>query len=191
MEHDCRLSGEYLYNHEDKISNRLVERYLNNNSLGLRFILQKPEHYDAETDTYVGRTDIQVVSLEWLFSNREAYHIIECKRIDGETRLNQAYVSEGISRFAASPTPKYSSHYGRNIMLGYVVQTIKIAENTVKIDSIQRNVLVGITIGKMELVCDDGKGFSHHKCTYQSFGTPEIELAHLFYDFSSVISENK
>jgi hypothetical protein len=190
MKQDCHSEGEYLPNHEDKISNRLVERYLNTGSLGLRFIPQGPEHYDAKTYTYKGRTDIQVVSSEW-FINRKAYYIIECKRIDGKTRLNQAYVSEGISRFVILPNPKYSSHYGRNIMLGYIVQSIKIAENTVKIDCIQRKMLAEVTIGKMELVCDDGKGFSHHKCTYQGLGTREIELAHLFYDFSDVMRENR
>jgi hypothetical protein len=190
MKKDCHSSGDYLYNHEDKISNRLVERYLDTNSLGIRFILQKLEHYDAETNTYRGRTDIQVVSSEWLFSNRKAYYIIECKRIDGGNSLNRAYVSEGVARFLISPNPKYSSYYGRNIMFGYVVQTVNVAENTAKIDCIQREILTGVTIGEMELICDDRESFSHHKCTYQGFDAPKIELAHLFYDFSDVVSYN-
>jgi hypothetical protein len=165
MKRDCHLSGEYLYNHEDKISNRLVERCLDINSLGIRFILQQVEHYDTETDTHRGRTDIRVVSFEWLFGNREAYYIIECKRIDGNMHLNQAYVSEGVSRFVIPPKPKYPSYYGRNIMLGYVVRAIKVAENTAKIDCIQRKMLAEVTIGRMEFVCDDSEGFSHYKCT--------------------------
>lgn len=110
MKNDCRGTGNYLYNHEDKISNQLVERYLNASFLGLRFILQKPEHYDSESGTYKGRPDITVVSFDW-FMNPDAYYLIECKRINGEKDLNRKYVSDGISRFIISPSPKYSSYY--------------------------------------------------------------------------------
>jgi hypothetical protein len=185
MKEACHSTSEYLYNHEDKISNRLVEGHLNDNPLNLRFILQKPEHFDDETDTYKGRTDIQVVSFDW-FLDSNAYYIIECKRIDGSAPLNRAYITDGVSRFVAGPDPKYSSYYGRNIMLGYIVQTINIAENTRKIDCIQREILAGIAIGNMAVVCVDGD-FSHYKCAYQQSDAPEIELAHLFFDFSDVI----
>lgn len=186
MRNDCMSVGENLYNHEDKISNRLVECYLDMNSLGLRFILQKPEHYNTETDTYLGRTDIAVCSLDW-FKNRNAYYIIECKRIDGSKDLNSKYVSEGISRFVVSPEPKYSSYYGRSIMLGYIVQAILVGENTRKIDELQRKILSGVAIDDMMLVCDNDEGFSRYQCRYQPEGITAIELTHLFYDLSDVI----
>lgn len=44
---------------------------------------------------------------------------IECKRIDGTADLNKKYVKEGVARFV---TQKYSSYYGRNVMLGFVVK---------------------------------------------------------------------
>jgi hypothetical protein len=190
MREDCKTTGNSLYNHEDKISNRLVERYLDVNSLGLRFVLQKPEHYDAETDTHKGRTDITVVSSDWL-KNHDAYYIIECKRIDGKLRLNREYVSEGISRFVMSPLPKYHSYYGRNIILGYVVQAINIGDNTRRIDSIQREILIDVAIGEMSLVYDNGNGFYRYRCLYQTSGNLNLELAHLFYDFSDAICANK
>ena len=186
MREDCKTTGEKLYNHEDKISNRLVERYLDMNDLGLRFVLQKPEHYDAETDTYKGRTDITVVSADWL-KNRDAYYIIECKRIDGGNELNKKYVSEGVSRFVVSPEPKYSSYYGKSIMLGYIVQAITVGANIDKIDKLQRKLLIGVTIGNMCLVYEDGKGFYRYQCLYQSKNNLNVELSHLFYDFSDVV----
>ncbi|MCL2695084.1 MAG: hypothetical protein FWE69_02025 [Clostridiales bacterium] len=192
MRDDCRTAGESLYNHEDKISRRLVERYLNRDIMGLRFILQNPEHYNTDTDTHKGRTDIKVVSLEWLFMNSDAYYIIECKRLDGKPRLNKEYVCEGISRFVIMPSPKYSSYYGRNIMLGYiVVQSVNIDENTKNIDNLQRNLLADVTIGKMQLVDDDRKGFSRYQCSYQSNDNHNIELTHLFCDFSDVVCADK
>ena len=186
MRNDCKGTGEFLYNHENKISNRLVERYLDMNFLGLRFILEKPEHYDDTTDTHEGRTDITVVSSDWL-KNRDAYYIVECKRLDGKKSLNRKYVVDGISRFVISPSPKYSSHYGKNIMLGYIVQAINISENASEIDDFQRELLIGVTISEMKSVCDDGKGFSCYQCLYQADGDLNVELAHLFYDFSDVI----
>lgn len=186
MRYDCMSVGEKLHNHEDKISNRLVERYLDVNGLGLRFILQKPEHYNMETDTFLGRTDITVCSLDW-FKNRDAYYIIECKRIDGSKDLNSKYITEGIARFVVSPAPKYSSYYGRSIMLGYIVQGILVCENTRKIDELQREILSDITINNMMLISDNDDGFSRYQCRYHPKGIKAVELTHLFYDLSDVI----
>jgi len=186
MREDCRETGEPLYNHENRISARLVERYLDMNYLKLRFILEKPTHYNAATDTHAGRTDITVVSSDW-FKNRDAYYTIESKRLDGKPNLNREYVSEGISRFITPFPPKYPSYYGKNIMLGYVVQTIDISENARRIDKFQRELLVEVRIGGMRLVCDDGEGFSHYQCMYEANNNLNVELAHLFYDFSDVM----
>lgn len=187
MRNDCKEGRCVpLFNHEDKISNRLVEQYLDCNSIGLRFILQSPENYSDKADTHKGRTDIKVVSNDWL-KNRNAYYTIEAKRIDGNRPKNKKYVTDGIFRFVDFPSPKYPSHYGKNIMLGYVVQAIDVVENTEKIDKLQRELLVGVSVGNMEVILHDGKGFSQYKCLYQMSGNFSIELTHLFYDFSDVI----
>ena len=188
MKNDCNESQKYLANHEDKISNRLVAQYFDKNSLELIFILQKPENFNAESDTFAGRTDISVMSSDTL-KNRSAYLTIECKRLDGGKTLNKKYVKEGITRFVEHP-PRYSSYYGKSIMLGYIVKAINgISENTKKIDDIQRELLAGVQISEMQFVSDDGKGFTRYHCTYQGKDIIDVELAHLFYDFSSVVDK--
>ena len=188
MQKDCETTGNYLYNHENKISNRLVAEYLDLNILGIRFRRETPAHYDAKTHMYKGRTDITVMSSDWL-NNPDVYYVIECKRLDGEADLNRKYVSKGISRFILLPGPKYSSYCGKSIMLGYVVQTINVCENTKKIDKLQRELFTDVTISEMRLVCDDEKGFNHYQCLYQTSCDLNVEITHLFYDFSDVMHE--
>lgn len=184
----CKVTGKELYNHEDKITNRLVENHLNFNGLRLRFILQSPETFIADVDNFKGRCDIRVVSDDW-FRNQNDYYLVECKRIDGGDYLNRQFVSEGISRFVVS-RPKYPSYHKRNIMFGYVVQAIDVPENTVKIDQLQSELLVGVLSGKFSLVSNESTEFYHYSCQYQSDTIDRIELAHLFYDFSGVIQHN-
>ena len=76
-------------------------------------------------------------------------------------------------------------------MLGYIVQAINIVENTEKIDELQRELLIDVTIGDMSLVCDDGKGFSRYQCLYQANYSFSLELTHMFYDFSDVMQRTK
>jgi len=186
MQNDCREEKEHLFNHENKISNRLVTRYLNKNIKGIRFTLENPENYVPETDTFLGRTDIKVVTKDWFYEDINAYYTIESKRIDGNSDLNKKYVSDGIVRFV-DILPKYSSFYDKNIMLGYVVRKIDIDANVKEIDKLQHQLLVGVKIGNMGLISDDDEGFSRYDCTYQLSNNSEVELAHLFYDFSSVV----
>lgn len=187
MRNDCQKTANPLPNHEEKISNRLVARYLNVGIKGIKFTRENPESFDVETDTYKGRTDIRVVSSDWLSGNDNAYYTVEAKRIDGSTKLNHEYVCEGVSRFLVPVPPKYPSYYGKNIMLGYIVQAINISENARIIDSLQRKMLIGVAISEIKSVCDDGKGFSRYQCLYQTNNDMNVELAHLFYDFSDVI----
>lgn len=188
MMETCKATGNELYNHEDKITNRLVANHLNFNDLRLRFILQSPETFIPNGDNYKGRCDIKVVSDDW-FRNQNDYYLIECKRIDGGDYLNRQFVSEGISRFVVSP-PKHPSYHKRNIMFGYVVQAIDIPDNTVKIGQLQGELLVGVLSGKFLLVSNESAEFYHYSCEYQSDTIDSIELAHLFYDFSGVIQHN-
>jgi hypothetical protein len=188
MRNDCQKTiNQPLPNHEDKISNRLVALYLNVGIRGVKFIRENLEGFDVETDSLKSRTDIRVVSSSWLSGNDNAYYTIEVKRIDGGTKLNKKYVCEGISRFLVPFPPKYRSYYGKSIMLGYIVQTINIGKNTNKIDDLQRKLLFGVTISEMESVYDDGKCFSRYKCLYKAGNNLNIELAHLFYNFSDVM----
>lgn len=188
MMETCKATGNELYNHEDKITNRLVANHLNFNDLRLRFIPQSQETFIPDGDNYKGRCDIRVVSDDW-FRNQNDYYLVECKRIDGGNYLNRQFVSEGISRFVVS-SPKYPSYHKRNIMFGYVVKAIDIPDNTVKIDQLQGELLAGVLPGKFLLVSNESTEFYYYSCEYQSDTIDSIELAHLFYDFSSVIQYN-
>ena len=145
MKTDCIDNNDLLKNNEDAITNKLAALYLNAEPNAFRYEPQSSENYDGETDHYIGRTDIKVISGDY-FRDAQAYFIVECKRIDGGPDLNKKYISEGVSRFfIPAPSPKYSSYYRQNIMFGYV-----------------------------------------YSCQYQSYGQ-DIELRHLFYDFSMAV----
>jgi len=51
--------------------------------------------FDKEVDESEGRVDIKIIDIND-FEKYEAYYIIECKRLDGTKRLNNAYVNDGI-----------------------------------------------------------------------------------------------
>lgn len=99
---------------------------------GYKFEIEVPENYVGDGQ-HIGRVDIRVL-LKSDFKKDDVYYIIECKRIDSSVDLNKKYVKEGVIRFV---TKKYSSYYGRNIMLGFVVQKIDVSANAKLIEEIQ------------------------------------------------------
>ena len=186
MKDDCVNHKNPLENHEDKISNRLIAKYLNIESNNFLYVPQCLEHFDEATDLYIGRTDITVFSRN-NYCDSPPYHIIECKRIDGGSNLNRKYITEGVMRFfSPAHNPKYSSYYKKNIMFGYVVKAIDIPSNTDKINEMQNQILENTIAGDFLLLCSDGSDYYVYACQYQ----PDIdstELVHLFYDFSGVV----
>lgn len=187
MKADCVATDNLLKNNEDAITNRLIAMYLNAQPGIFRYEPQSPEHYDGETDCYIGRVDIKVISGDY-FRDEKAYHIIECKRIDGTITLNQKYITEGVERFF-SPTsqPKYSSYYLQNIMFGYVVQAIDISENADKIDKLQGCLLKGATASPFALRQNENSQYYVYACEYGILNIEQIELSHLFFDFANII----
>ena len=186
MKTDCIKTSDFLCNHEDRITDRFVEKHLNTERNIFRFILQAPENFVSDEDRYKGRTDIKIVTNSW-FDNQRDYYTIECKRIDGESDLNKKYVSEGVARFIEDP-PLYSSYHSRNIMLGYVVNIIDIPNNTAKIDQLQKDLIKDVIIGGFTLIKNANSDYYLYFCQYKSSNN-NIELRHLFYDFSSVIEK--
>lgn len=193
MLEDCNQSGKSITNHEEKIRTHLLENYLENDEirskvgidkLNLRFIVEAYENYDSSKESYIGRVDIKIVSSNWL-NNRQDYYIIECKRIDGTNNLNKKFVEEGIARFVSEPT-KYSSYRNKNFMFGFIVKDIDMKKNIAKINSIQKSI-PGISI-KTELL--DLKSKIKNSYVYFSeyyVKRQELELRHLFYDFSRIV----
>ena len=189
MKVDCIATDTLLKNNEDAITNRLIAVYLNTEPGIFRYEPQSPEHYDGETDRYIGRTDIRVISGDY-FRDEKAYYIIECKRIDGTIALNQKYITEGVERFfSPNPHPKYSSYYLQNIMFGYVVQAIDIPENADKLDKLQSFLLKGAAASPFTLRQNENSQYYVYACGYVAPDIGQIELDHLFFDFADVICE--
>ncbi len=174
-----------LPNDENKIRSIMLEEYLKKQKVSYdmsnyRFDLEVPENY-AGNGHHIGRVDIRIL-LKSDFEKEDAYYIIECKRIDGTSDLNKKYVKEGVARFT---TQKYSSYYGRNIMLGFVVKKINMSVNAQLIESIQNADLDKHMHGNFELVGNRSVTESY-KCIYQ-IQSGEVELRHIFSDYSSIM----
>lgn len=174
-----------LPNDENKIRSIMLEEYMNKQKAahgmsGYKFELEVPENY-AGSGQHIGRIDIRIL-LKSDFEKDDAYYIIECKRIDGSSDLNKKYVKEGVSRFV---TQKYSSYYGRNIMLGFVVKKIDVSANAKLIEEIQKAELEQYIRGDFQLVKREGVTESY-KCMYQ-LQSGEVELRHIFSDYSSIM----
>lgn len=190
MVENCFSKKFSIQNHEEKIRTHLLENYLENENIRctiglsdvpIRFLPEVPENYDADNNTYIGRTDIRVLSSNWL-SNPKDYYIVECKRLDGTQFLNQKYVNEGICRFVGD-TPKYSSYNKQNIMLGFVVKDINYSVVIRKISDIHTKRL-GSRIDKDISVIENSKNYYLYESTY----TNQLSLSHIFYNISSIIS---
>ncbi len=175
-----------LPNNENQIRSIMLEEYLKKlkdfySMSDYRFELEVPENYVGKGQ-HIGRVDIRIL-LKSDFEKEDAYYIVECKRIDGTSNLNKKYVEEGIARFI---TQKYSSYYGRNIMLGFVVKKIDIVSNTKLIEQIQNLDLNKQIHGNFEFIDSDDVTYNY-KCMYQ-IQSEEIELRHIFSDYSSIIA---
>ncbi|WP_313562517.1 hypothetical protein [Ruminiclostridium cellobioparum] len=182
-------SSRFIDNHEERIRNRLYEKYLNNDEFirksgldlqGLQFTIEAPHNYDDQTDTYVGRIDIKVTNVN-IFKSNNLYYTIECKRIDGHADLNKKYVTEGIARFVCPPL-KYSSCLGKNIMFGFVVKSINLIDNCKNIDGIQQLELKDYVLDGFKMIDNSDPDYCLYLSEYKT-----VELHHMFFDFSSII----
>lgn len=174
-----------LPNDENKIRSIMVEEYMKKQKsvYGMsdyRFEIETPENY-VGNGKHIGRVDIRIL-LKNDFEKEDAYYVIECKRIDGTSDLNKKYVKEGVARFV---TQKYSSYYGRNIMLGFVVKKIDMSDNAKLIEKIQNKDLDKNMHGNFEFIESNGVVESY-KCIYK-IQSGEVELRHIFSDYSSIV----
>lgn len=189
--------GIKIQNHEEKISAHIVENYLKNKtvvnsiikySFPFSFLLEVPENYNVTANSFVGRVDIKVISMNYfLRENLEDYYTIECKRIDGTKSLNEKYITQGVSRFVVSPI-KYQSYHNKNIMFGYVVENIDILENVPKINEIHKDKLLSNISKNITYIPSESTDYC---CVCESQYNLEdrtLLLSHIFYDFSSIIA---
>lgn len=189
MHKDLTNNNCTIRNNEPEIRDYLLENYLQSNAIrgvvGLEDFSFQPEVRVRNTNIgncNHGNVDIKILIQKLSFIDTEAYFIIECKRIDGTTYLNKAYVSEGVCRFVSTDA-YYSTYQDRNFMLGFVVNDIDINDNIQKINSIQN-------INDRLTVLQEIERMSTNRFVYQSrylLNSNIILLLHMFYDFSSVI----
>lgn len=190
------LSGITLPNDENKIRNIIVKNFLKVESFKKAHFNLASYHFDYEVIENEGRTDIRILPIK-TYINDEAYFIIECKRLDnknllGITGLNAEYVKNGICRFV---TGYYSSYYGINGMIGFVVEDIDIDTNVININSLlgkdltndkneQVNAYPIQEIEPIEIIED----FKYsYKSTHKAINQKEIDLYHLMLNFSNII----
>lgn len=124
--------------------------------------------------------------------------MIECKRLDdknqeGKNGLNAKYIKNGICRFV---TRKYSSYFGINGMMGFIVKKVDINDNISKINTLLDKDLIdddkktvnANTTQKIEPInikCDFNYCYtSKHQINFKK----EIILYHMMLDFSEIVS---
>ena len=181
MEKDLRNKGRMIKNDENKIRDYLLEHFLNDNDLRQQmhmemflFIPEVPENY-VDLEKYKGRVDIKIIHQLETFVENKAVYFIECKRIDGRSKLNKEYVKNGVSRFVVSP-PLYNSYYNKNFMLGFLVEKIDNDSNIKETKEIQNvNGIIKIENKNKQYNCD------------YLMENKYIQLRHIFIDFSNII----
>lgn len=184
---DYQHQGKRMPNHENTIRNILLEEYLDDDSQRInygmrdyRFIPETQEHYDGQGN-YIGRADIRIM-LKTDFEKRDAYYLVECKRLDGSHNMNKEYVEEGVARFVFR---KYSAYYGKGLMLGFVVRAMNITKNTQEIECLQNASAEPSMHGKFAAL-DISASREMYRCVCQIQGG-ELELRHVFVDLSGVV----
>ncbi len=181
-----------IENDENKIRNRLVTDYLDNQEIIEKFNLE-PYFFDIETpfvnEHYeeTARSDIKIYTATERLKNRQSpYFIIECKRLGGTNigkgSLNYKYVGNGISRFISRDD--YPSHYGINGMIGFIVKPTNI--NNV-VSSINQLLPDNEDLNSKKI--SESFEFSYLSNHSDNKGN-KIELYHLMFDFSSLIENN-
>jgi hypothetical protein len=190
------VSNTHLPNDENEIRDVFLDNYLKNDRFKKQHIPLNNFHFDLETRENAGRADIRILPVNPYRGDKE-YYIIECKRINavnttGVRGLNAEYIKNGICRFVSD---YYSSLFGTNGMLGFVVDEIDIDSNVSMINALlsmdfhnDRKELVNANpiqnITKIEI--RDGFNFAYNS-RHKSASERDILIYHLMFDFSKNI----
>ncbi len=182
--YDCylRMLDKYskIENNENKIRNRLYKDFLSpvqvKELLGLNNWIFHPEVPEIDDDYHEhGRTDIMFYSSKEYIKDENAYYVIECKRLDGNKRLNDAYIENGINRFI---TEKYPIYKNVNGMLGFIVKPFDIPK-----------ISVDLKLDCINLIPNFEYAYTSSHTTKNS--NKDFTLYHLMLDFSSIIKKEE
>lgn len=182
-----------LPNNENGIRDFMLKNYLQVESFKRNHFNLANYHFDLETDENGGRADIRVLPVK-PYVNSKAYYIIECKRLNninkiGKTGLNSEYVKNGICRFVSE---FYSSYFGLNGMIGFVVDDLITETNIENLNSFLDQNLIndkGFTVNSNPIQqisnFDLNENFKYSYISkHLSCNRKEIVLYHLMFDFS-------
>lgn len=180
-------------NDENGIRDILLLNYLKNREIKRKVKLTS-YRFDREImeDTTKGRVDIRIISKND-FEIDEAYYTLECKRLDnnktsGTSGLNGEYIKQGIMRFIAE---YYSSYYGVNGMIGFVVEQMDIPANIININKMLRK---NFSDANTETLLTSHNFIKDFKYQYYSIHKDikdrKIQLYHLMFDFSANIEKS-
>lgn len=181
------LDNVALRNDENSIRDCMLNQYLKKQGFKKHFNVTN-YLFDSELPESTGRIDIRIMPVNPFICD-DAYYVIECKRLDatnldGTSGLNGKYITEGIHRFVSE---KYSSYYGTNGMIGFIVQEIDIHSNVTSINNLLQNSFKNsnTTRGLINRTI-----LSDYNYCYRSSHTTfekEISIYHLMLDFSKNI----
>lgn len=170
-------SGVVVKNDENEIRDVFIsDAYLDSHSLKEELGIGQYK-FDKEIQTRDGRVDIRVLDMiRTMQGDYNPYYFIECKRLDGvnshyKNSLNNKYINNGLSRFVDE---KYPTYLEANGMLGFVVESIDIRENSKHFEGFEFCHFV------------DGCDFSYQSSHITKF-QKNITLYHLMLDFSSIL----
>ncbi|MBO0949218.1 hypothetical protein [Fibrella forsythiae] len=189
-------SSKLLENDEEKIRDWLVYDYLLENEFREKYNLEnyifeaEPKHLGG-VSAYI---DIKVLNAKNFKNLKTDYFVVECKRLDGGKSLNRKYVTEGMNRFVIEE--KYSSHYGLNAMIGFIVKDFSPLQNLNSISLLmksEKNEIINNTIfnssDSIFSQCNLNSNFSYsynskHKLAITK---TDLELFHLMFNYSKLI----
>ena len=186
-----------LVDDENTIRDEIFSRYLGNQSF-LDSMRCEDYLFDKEVPEYDGRIDIRVMPVGKGFRGRDAYYIIECKRLNNSQResahgLNAKYVANGIYRFVSN---YYSCRLSCNGMFGFVVSKMNIEKNIKSINSLLGKVItndkgdsvVVPSSGVLRRLRNVMPGFSQvYRSKHITADGSKIVLYHLMFDVSKNI----
>jgi len=167
---DAMLSKNYLKGHSFKENHPQLLNY----------------HFDKETTENNGRADIRILHVN-PYKGDEAYYIIECKRLDGENKLNREYIGNGIARFTNEK--KYPFYENIAGMIGFVVKKIDIHKNThCNINELLQNVFTKINTERILTKKEINPDFEYSYYSSHKIDGDSKIIYHLMFDFSDNIT---
>lgn len=180
-----------LPNDENGIRDVLVNQYINNPEIKRKLEIKYFIYPEVPEPKSKGRTDIHICKPDIYYDQNEEYYIIECKRLDnkatrGISGLNAEYIKNGICRFVSN---YYSSHYGVNAMIGFMITQMDIHRNTDDINFLLSSQFPGAnTLTNLSKETFIPNFEYHYRSTHQKSDSSELCLYHLMFDFSGCIN---